>query len=101
MNGIKESKEDDDADLVADLLRLGLHIDGFKYIEEVSRIGRLAENKVRPSRQRIKNINGKQEILRKTKDLKDSLSYKKVYLTPDLTRKQLEMGNELSRKLKI
>ena len=64
---MKERKEDDDEILTADLLRVRLHIDGFKHIEEVSRIGRLANNKVRSIRLRIKSMDGKQEILRRAK----------------------------------
>ena len=35
---------------------------------------------------RIKNIQGKQKNLRRAKNLKYSLSYEKVYITPDLAR---------------
>ena len=67
-----ESEEDDDSVLIADLLRVGRHIDGYKHIEEMSRIGRLADNKVRSSIVRIKSIEGKQGIFRRARDLKDS-----------------------------
>ena len=60
---MKDNKEDDDAVLINNLLRVGLRIDGFKHIKEVSRIGCLTNNKVRPIRLRIKSIEGKQEIL--------------------------------------
>ena len=53
VHGMKESKKDDVAVLIAHLLRVGLHIDGSKHINEESRICRLADNKVRPIRLRI------------------------------------------------
>ena len=97
---MKKSEEDDDAVLINDLLRVGRRSDGFKHIEEVSRIGRLANNKVRLISLRIKSIEGKQAILRSAKDLKHSLSYRKVYITPDLTRKQQEIViNSLDKRL--
>lgn len=46
---MKESQEDDDADLISDLLKLELHINGSKHTEEVYPIGRFADNKGKPS----------------------------------------------------
>lgn len=97
---MKEREEDDDAIIIADLLRVGIHIDGSKHIEEVARIGRLAHNKARSMRLRIKSILGKQDILRRAKELKDSLSYRKVYITLDLTRKQQEIDKQHRPKVK-
>ena len=74
-------------------------IDPVRYIEVVSRVGRAATNKVRPTCIKVKTLEGRAEILRCAKNLKDG-SLKRVYISPDLTRRQQEVDKDLRQKLK-
>ena len=40
------------------------------------------------------------EILQQAKQLKDHVSFKRIFITPDLTRKQQEADKKLREKLK-
>lgn len=66
------------------------------------RVGRISEGKVRPLKVVLQNQADKQEVLRKGRNLRDSTSFKKVFVTNDATRmQQAEMQllrSELKRK---
>ena len=49
---------------------------------------------------KTKSEESKLEILQRAKHLKDHVSFKRVFITPDLTRKQHEIDKELGDKLK-
>ena len=53
----------------------------------------------RPTRIKVKTLEGRSEILRRAKNLKDE-AYKRVYISPDLTRRQQEVDKDLRQKLK-
>jgi hypothetical protein len=48
----------------------------------------------------LKRIESRKEILVRAKELKDTTAYKKVFVTPDLTRKQQEKDKELRDQLR-
>ena len=52
------------------------------------RIGRPGEDKVRPIRIKLKLNESRGEILKRAKNLKDTVTFKNVYITPDVSRKQ-------------
>ena len=54
--------------------------DPIQHIEELSRIGRAASDKIRSVRIKIKTAEGKVERLKRVKLLKDG-SFKRVYIT--------------------
>ena len=58
-----------------------------------------ATDKVRPTRTNVKTLEGKSEILRRATNLKDG-SYKRMYISTDLTRRQQEVDKDLRQKLK-
>ncbi len=99
IHGLKESC-DGDEDMVKRVLGDGLKLDPMRHIEEVHRIGSQADNKVRPIRVKIKSMEARNEILKRARLLKDAEEYKKVYISPDLTREQQLQDKELRDKLK-
>ena len=77
IHGVLESDRED-KDIVYDILGKGLKVDPTRYVDEVSRIGQRKE-KVRPIRLKVKSFEGKNELLRRAKMLKDT-GYEKVFL---------------------
>ena len=65
LHGIKESENgnDGDADLVNTILR-SISIDPVRHVDVVSRVGRVATNKVRPTRIKVKTL----EVGQKSRD---------------------------------
>ena len=59
---------------------------------------RAATDKVKPTRIKVKTLKGRSEILRCAKNLKDG-SFKRVYISPDLTRRQQEIDKDLTLRL--
>ena len=72
------------------------NLDHNRHIEEVCRIGKRANGKVRPVCIKTKSEESKVEILQRAKQLKDHVAFKKVFITPDLTRKQQEVDKKAS-----
>jgi len=48
----------------------------------------------------IKTLDGRKQILSRVKDLKGVESYKRFFISPDLTRKQQTIDNQLRTELK-
>ena len=78
----------------------GLKLDPMKHIVETHRIGSPSQDKVRPLRIKLKSVESKIEVLKRAKCLKDVEEYKKVYISPDLTRDQQLLDKELREKVK-
>ena len=74
--------------LIEEILRSGLNLDPNRHIEEVSRIGKRASGKIQPVCIKTKSEESKVEIIQRVKQLKDHVFFKRVFYTPDLTRKQ-------------
>ena len=111
-HGVKElhraKPEDDgkehDREMIEEILRVGLKLDPSRHIEEVYRIGRydgvkIEEGKTRPVRIKVKTIEGRTELLKRARELKTS-GFSRVFIAPDLTRKQQVIDKELREKLK-
>src|SRR6267154_1585903 len=55
--------------------------------------------KIRSIRVKVKTVEGRSEMLKRAKQLKDN-DFKKVYIAPDLTRKQQLFDKDLRERLK-
>jgi len=89
-----------DTDSVEEILTEGLHMDFERHIETLMRIGRLTEGKPRPLRILLKSIDRKKKILSRAKSLKDNDKFKRMFISPDLTRRQQALDKELRMQLK-
>ena len=93
-HGIKEEDNDDGVrHLIDEILGSGLNLDPNRHIEQICRIGRRASCKIRPVCIKTKSEESNVEILQREKQLKDHVSFKRVFITPDLTRKQQDKKN--------
>jgi len=99
-HGIAEDETMSDGDIVRHVVAQGLKLDHTRHIEDIARIGKAAEGKIRPIRVKVRTLESKKEILQRAKNLKDENSLKKIYITPDLTRKQQEIDKKLRDNLK-
>lgn len=105
IHGVKESESSTDSAMVYDILSKGLKVDPERYVEEVTRIGQKKEQRdqnkehIRPIRVKVKNVEGKIELLKRAKLLKDE-GYERVFLQPDLTLQQQELDKKLRDELK-
>jgi phosphopantetheine adenylyltransferase len=101
IHGIKEGSTKTDMEIVHEVLGTGLKLDATKHTEEVHRIGiETNADKVRPIRVKITSLEGRSEILKRAKNLRESEDFKGVYISPDLTRQQQLQDKELRDKLK-
>ena len=90
-HGVKEEDNDDGVrHLIEEILGSDLNLDPNRHVEEVCRIGKRASGKIRPVCIKTKSEESKVEILQRAKQLKDHVSFKSTFITPDLTRKQQE-----------
>jgi PHD-finger len=96
--GIKEENEDETA--VKDLFTVLVGSKAVKAVISVERIGRTQAGKIRPIRVRMINSDSKLDVLKACSDLRKHEEYKKVYISPDLTRKQQEADKLIRDKLK-
>jgi hypothetical protein len=78
-----------------------LHMEFARNMDKVERIGRLFEGKPRPLRVMLKRLEGKKEVSTRAKMWKEVEKFKKMFLSPDLTRKQLEKDRKLRKELKL
>jgi hypothetical protein len=65
-----------------------LKLDATRHFEEISRIGRFVEGKVRQIRVKVKTAGSTFEILKRAKGLKECELYRRVFISPELTQKQ-------------
>jgi hypothetical protein len=101
IHGMPETDAEQDVECVMEVMDDVLHIDFTRNVEKVERIWRLVEGRARPLRVMLKQLEGKKEILARAKLLKKGEKFKKMFISPDLTRKQQEKDKELRRKLKL
>ena len=71
-----------------------------RHVSSMYRIGKVEENKPRRLRIVVKSLDGKKEILSRAKDLKNVEKFKRMFISPDLTRKQQKVDKELRTELK-
>lgn len=100
IHGVPETDAEQDIEQVAEILGMGLHMDFERHVASMVRIGKLEDNKARPLRIVVKSLDGKKEILSRAKDLKEVEKYKRMFISPDLTRKQQRVDKELRTELK-
>jgi hypothetical protein len=98
--GSTELGKSPDQEMVEEILRVGLRLDATRHIEEVQRIGRYIDGKTRPLRVKIKTVEAKNEVMKRARDLKDTEQFKRVFIAPDLTRKQQTVDKDLREKVK-
>lgn len=99
IHGVPESDAEQDVGWIDQLFTEGLHLDFQRHVGKSMRVGRLTE-KPRPIRVQIKTPEGRQEIFVRAKELKYQEKYKRIFISPDLTRKQQEIDKELRDNLK-
>jgi hypothetical protein len=100
-HGMPETDAEQDVGCVVEMMDEVLHMDFTRNVDKVERIGRLVEGRVRPLRVMLKRLERKKEILARAKLLKEVEKFKKMFISPDLTRKQQEKDKELRRQLKL
>lgn len=100
IHGIPEESLEKDKEELAEILGSGLSIDPDRHVEMMMRLGRVSEGKLRPLRIKLKTMEGRKEILTRAKNLRNIDRYKRLFITPDLTKKQQEMDKALRMKLK-
>jgi hypothetical protein len=96
VHGLQDRDGEADVEEVIKLLEDGLKLDYSRHVEGMVRTGRrVSEQKPRPLKIMLKRTESRKEILIRAKDLKGNTAYSKVFITPDLTRKQQEKDREL------
>lgn len=101
IHGLKDDDAFEDVDAVMELFANGLKMDYDRHVDKMMRIGRKANpQKPRPLKVILKKVDSRKEILMRAKELKDTADFSRVFLTPDLTRKQQEKDKELRNQLK-
>jgi len=101
IHGVPELDAEKDMEQVLDIFGKGLHLDFERHVEKMHRIGKLVEGRPRPIKVMLKTaVDGKKEILSRAKQLKEYTEYKRIFISPDLTRKQQEKDKELRQNLK-
>lgn len=100
INGLKENNTDEEE--VKDVLTKLAGAKGARSIMNIERIGKKTSDKkkIRPIRVVLNNTESKYEILKQAPTLRNIEEFKKLYVSPDLTRKQLEADKLLQTKLK-
>jgi hypothetical protein len=89
-----------DSSRVLDILKRGLRLSAENHIENVTRIGKVQTGKPRLLKVQLKSLEGRNEILKRAKDLRNNEDFKKIFIVPDLTRKQQLLDKELRDKVK-
>ena len=101
IHGVPETDAEQDIDEVAEMFGTGLKLDFDRHMDKMHRIGKLVEGKPRPIRVMLKTkVDGKKEILSRAKQLKDHDKFKRMFISPDMTRKQQERDHNLRYHLK-
>lgn len=78
-----------------------LHIDFSRNIDKMEIIGRTVEGHPRPVRIILKRMEARTELLSRAKKVKDVEKYKRMFISPDLMRKQQDRDRELRWQLKL
>ena len=101
IHGVKDEDAGKDLTALTDLFEDGLKLVFDRHVDKVVRLSRVAnEEKPRPIKVILKQVDCRKEILIRAKSLKESDRFKKVFITPDLTRKQQEVDKELRKQLR-
>ncbi len=99
--GLEEGKTEQETEkkireMIADMTDKEIYIE----IEVKGRIGKINEKSARPVRVEVESPEERRLLLKKAITLKNNKKYEKIYVVPDLTRKQQEEDKQLRDKLK-
>ena len=100
IHGIEENSDDGgtiDDEGVEEIMK-ALHCPP-RSVEEVIRIGRRVDGKVRPLRIKLRLLEAKTEVLKRAKLLKENENFKRVFIQLDLTLNQQKVDKVLRDKL--
>ena len=87
-HGVPETDAEQDKDEISEFLDTRLHMDFDRHVASVMRLGKLDENRPWPIILVIKCMDCKKPILARAKKLEQVEEYKRMLISPDLTRKQ-------------
>jgi myosin heavy subunit len=85
---------------VKEIMDQGLKFNADIHVVKVFRIGKPRTDRPRLLKVELKTVEGKMEILRRAKNLRNCEGFQKVFIVPDLTRKQQEVDKELRDQVK-
>lgn len=84
---MSETDVEQDVEAIAEMLTNVMHMDFARNVEKTERIGRLVGVKPGPLRIVLNRVHAKKETSSRLKMWKDVEGYKKIIISPDLTRK--------------
>ena len=88
-----------DKDVICAILSERLKLDGSRHVEEVFRVGRFSAEKIRSIRVKVSGVDSKKEILQRSKSVRSGM-FDKVFIAPDLTKKQQVVDKDLREHVK-
>jgi hypothetical protein len=100
IHGVPECDAEKDIESVEEIIGEGLHMTFDRHIDSMMRMGRVTEGRPRPLRIVLKSFDSKKEILSRAKSLKEIDKFKRMFISPDLTRKQQDVDKQLRTELK-
>jgi hypothetical protein len=100
IHGVPEKDAEEDIESVIQVFGQGMSCDFSRHVEKMERIGRHSGARPRPIRMIMKSMDSCKQILSRAKDLKHHDDFKRMIITPDLTKRQLATDKELRLELK-
>jgi myosin heavy subunit len=102
IHGVEEDAGEASVDnaKVMEILNSGLKMKADNHLVKVCRIGKPSNDRPRLLKVELKSLEGKIEVLKRAKNLRHSEDFKKVFIVPDLTRKQQLVDKELRDQVK-
>ena len=97
---IEQITENEDVRRINELIHTKLNLD--ITITNATRMGRFSREKERPIRVTLQSLDDKKKILSRAvrmRDIDEADQYARVYIRPDLTKKQLEASKNLYTEL--
>ena len=98
--GVPETNAEQDIEQVANILGTELPMDFDRHVSSMMRIGKLDESKPRPLRIVVKCLDDEKKILSSAKDLKNVENFRRMFISPYLTRMQQRVDKKLRTELK-
>jgi len=82
------------------MLGRGLKLKASNHVVSVSRMGKPRDGRPRLLKVQLRSVEGKGEVLKRAKNLKQNEDFGKVFIVPDLTKNQQKVDKDLRDKLK-
>lgn len=92
-------RKKEDSEAIEDLIKNGLDL-GHVKMEAVVRLGKKVEGKARLTKVQLDTVKSKREMLNNAKKLRNTASWSRIYITPDLSPKEREENRKLREELK-